>query len=713
MLENYMENDKLEKTRMSNDEKLKIMKEYIKKTGKKITANTKYNGYNIGYMQNNLRQKYFNNQLKIDDGLLREFKEYGIIIENKEKNRSDYQEKYEFLISIIEKSDEEKLESKMKNGLSYKKVIYQIQTDYNRGKLNLTEGQIKELKKAGFLKENKKEKEEISFYGFKGIALSSRDITEYQKLNYSLFIKDIFKEMNMSFKYDTNKYIDIDAVDNLLLKYKTKEQEVIKMHYGLDGLKYKFKEIEAKFELARGRSGQITKKILNELSKQDINLIIGDNNKNISDLNKYKEEYKIISKKIEELKNKLSKPKNIVYENDIKLEELEFSVRTYNCLKRFGKNSLVDIINCTNTELLKCRNLGIKNYQEIMEKLDLYGVRLKNEDEEINPYIKRIKLKENNDFVSQNIEDEINNLQLHLIDLMEKINITNNHISSYNLAVEKYLKEENIYEKDFVINSNVCYSTGNIFNEESIAKLKSEYLSRINQIEKNKMEKEEKEQEIKYKLSLNSMERFILEFEKTFDNVEQEDILQNVYFKWIAKHKEDINNFYKILRNKSSMTIKTKELLKKYSKEIKKFYEYISYFKKFMLKKISDFNDYVVEFFRKEDYKIVKEYWYRKTVDGILMFTFRMSNRDSIYLDTNVELDGWHINLYIDNYNFSKIKAKALDILNKHDIMLLNNSHSFYVGEQHLNLYSFDFNSSIEIIYNKNIELIQLFLDEF
>lgn len=754
-----MQNNNLERTRISNEEKLELMKEYIQKTGKKITASTKYNGYNIGYMQNNLRQMYFNGQLKIDDNLLKEFMKYEIIIENKVKSRSDYQDKYNFLMSMIDKNEDEKLESQMKNGLSYKKVVYQIQTDYNRGKLYLEDYQIEDLRSAGFLEHSKNEKENISkeykmpynfvidilkkygsketfikkykqglcnydfkgkiFCGFRGITISSRDITEYQKLNYSLFVKDIINEKDMSFEYGTNKYINIDEIDNLLAKYKTKEQEIIRMYYGLDGTSYNFKEIESKFELARGRSGQIRKKILNELSKQDVNLIVHDTQKDINELNTDKENYEILSEKLKRLANfdntDLSDKNNLEeYLNDITLEDLEFSVRTYNCLKRAGKNSLFDILDYTPSTLIECRNLGKRGYDEIIETLNGYGVRLKNDDEETNPFInKKITIKKNNrpskEFLLQNHEIEINNFKLKLIQLMKKINITNNKIVSYNLAVETYLKEEDIFEKNFIIPSSINYSNGNIFDEKDISKIENE----CNTAEKMKIEKENKEQEKLYKMSLDSMKRFILEFAKIFNNIELENIIQDTYYyNWIVEHSDDINKFDKIVKHKSKLTMQTKELLKKYNKEVKSFCECMSYLQKFMYMKMMEFNDYIIESFRKSNYKTVKEYGYHKTRDGILMFNFKISKRNfATVIDTNIELTGWHINLYVYDYsyNFSELKSKTLDILNEHGISLLQNSQSFYVGEQHLNLYSFDFNTPIEKIYNKNIELIQIF----
>jgi len=60
----------------------------------------------------------------------------------------------------------------------------------------------------------------------------------------------------------------------------------------------------------------------------------------------------------------------------IGLEELDFSVRTFNCLRRAGKNTLGEIADMTMEELLKVRNLGRKSPQEVVNKLAEYGMTL-------------------------------------------------------------------------------------------------------------------------------------------------------------------------------------------------------------------------------------------------------------------------------------------------------------------------------------------------
>lgn len=59
------------------------------------------------------------------------------------------------------------------------------------------------------------------------------------------------------------------------------------------------------------------------------------------------------------------------------LNEMDLSVRSYNCLRRAGKGTLRDITEMTEGELMTVRNLGRKSYEEIVAKLKEYGLGLK------------------------------------------------------------------------------------------------------------------------------------------------------------------------------------------------------------------------------------------------------------------------------------------------------------------------------------------------
>jgi len=76
----------------------------------------------------------------------------------------------------------------------------------------------------------------------------------------------------------------------------------------------------------------------------------------------------------------------------VSIEDLDLSVRSYNCLRRAGINSLEDIIEKTEEEMLHIRNLGRKNLEEIKSKLEEYGFSFKDDLQE-NPMTKVEKLR--------------------------------------------------------------------------------------------------------------------------------------------------------------------------------------------------------------------------------------------------------------------------------------------------------------------------------
>ncbi len=66
---------------------------------------------------------------------------------------------------------------------------------------------------------------------------------------------------------------------------------------------------------------------------------------------------------------------------DMTIEELDLTVRSYNCLKRAGINNVADLTNRTADEILKVRNLGRKSYEEVQKRLQKLELTFKiNED---------------------------------------------------------------------------------------------------------------------------------------------------------------------------------------------------------------------------------------------------------------------------------------------------------------------------------------------
>lgn len=66
---------------------------------------------------------------------------------------------------------------------------------------------------------------------------------------------------------------------------------------------------------------------------------------------------------------------------EMTIEELDLSVRSFNCLKRAGINTVEDLISKSEDEMMKVRNLGRKSLEEVIAKLASLGFNLTNEDE--------------------------------------------------------------------------------------------------------------------------------------------------------------------------------------------------------------------------------------------------------------------------------------------------------------------------------------------
>jgi DNA-directed RNA polymerase subunit alpha len=66
---------------------------------------------------------------------------------------------------------------------------------------------------------------------------------------------------------------------------------------------------------------------------------------------------------------------------EMTIEELDMSVRSFNCLKRAGIDTVEDLINRTEEEMMKVRNLGKKSLEEVIQKLHSLGLDLKKDEE--------------------------------------------------------------------------------------------------------------------------------------------------------------------------------------------------------------------------------------------------------------------------------------------------------------------------------------------
>ena len=65
---------------------------------------------------------------------------------------------------------------------------------------------------------------------------------------------------------------------------------------------------------------------------------------------------------------------------EMSIDELEFSVRAYNCLKRANINTLQDLTQKSENEMMKIRNLGKKSLKEVIDKIKDMGLKFRDED---------------------------------------------------------------------------------------------------------------------------------------------------------------------------------------------------------------------------------------------------------------------------------------------------------------------------------------------
>lgn len=66
---------------------------------------------------------------------------------------------------------------------------------------------------------------------------------------------------------------------------------------------------------------------------------------------------------------------------EMPIEEMDLSVRSYNCLKRANINTIEDLVKKSKNDMLKVRNLGLKSIEEVIAKLEEYNLSLRSEED--------------------------------------------------------------------------------------------------------------------------------------------------------------------------------------------------------------------------------------------------------------------------------------------------------------------------------------------
>lgn len=113
--------------------------------------------------------------------------------------------------------------------------------------------------------------------------------------------------------------------------------------------------------------------------KKNIQLQNGDLHENLGKLKEIQEQLRTI--KNNEEKKTITEKKKEEDEEVVYVEDLELSRRAYICLKRAGINYLGDLANMTEEKLMKTRNLGKKSFEEIVTKMQEFGISFKAEEQ--------------------------------------------------------------------------------------------------------------------------------------------------------------------------------------------------------------------------------------------------------------------------------------------------------------------------------------------
>ena len=155
---------------------------------------------------------------------------------------------------------------------------------------------------------------------------------------------------------DFSDEVDYIAIDSLFTPVKRVNFEVQSSRVGrsLDYDKLVL-DIQTRGTVTAKEVVALSAKLLSDYTTMFVELVEGMDGMNI-----------LIARKEDERTKLFEKP----------IEEMELSVRSYNCLKRAGIETVGDLAKKTKGEMMKVRNLGAKSMEEVIAKLESYGITL-------------------------------------------------------------------------------------------------------------------------------------------------------------------------------------------------------------------------------------------------------------------------------------------------------------------------------------------------
>lgn len=175
--------------------------------------------------------------------------------------------------------------------------------------------------------------------------------------------------------YDALDEIIISNLETAISNLTPREEQILKFYYSGNTLEKCGKE----FGITKERARQIIRKALKRLYYR--RFVIFTYNDFTAIDNAIKIEHQ---KKLEELHllQTMSLDEYVIQHDQLiksnkKIEDLDLSVRSYNCLNRAGIYTVEELTQKTEEEMMKVRNLGRKSLKEIKEKLNSLGLKFK------------------------------------------------------------------------------------------------------------------------------------------------------------------------------------------------------------------------------------------------------------------------------------------------------------------------------------------------
>lgn len=236
--------------------------------------------------------------------------------------------------------------------------------------------------------------------------------------NYTKLVKATFGDR--FYKEHEFMMFSSDGMREALEALTPREMKLMKLRFGLDDGKYRsLEDLCQEFGVTRERVRQIEAKALRKLrnpsrsrkfkpftfeelkenkyvSDEEIELLSDLENDIlksnlifkhdlIDDLDLGKDRFDVIRDIQEEIKTRTEKEKEQkvqnMAKNDIAIEEFDFSIRTFNCLKRFGINTINQLASLSEEDIMEIRNLGRHGAEEVISKLEERGIKLGELDE--------------------------------------------------------------------------------------------------------------------------------------------------------------------------------------------------------------------------------------------------------------------------------------------------------------------------------------------